>query len=39
MGEQISISGVWREALAIVRRSPSAVAVPAPEVPTMKEES
>jgi hypothetical protein len=28
MGEQGSISGVWREALAIIRRYPSAVVVP-----------
>jgi hypothetical protein len=28
MGEQNSISGVWREALAIIRRYPSAVVVP-----------
>src|SRR5215208_5405396 len=28
MGEQSSISGVWREALAIIRRYPAAVVVP-----------
>src|SRR5215211_2800670 len=28
MGEQDSISGVWREALAIIRRYPAAVVVP-----------
>src|SRR5215216_5640207 len=28
MGEQNSISGVWREALAIIRRYPAAVVVP-----------
>jgi hypothetical protein len=28
MNEQDSISGVWREALAIIRRYPSAVVVP-----------
>src|SRR5918994_4642472 len=28
-GEQDSISGVWREALAIIRRYPAAVMVPA----------
>ena len=28
MGEQSSISGVWREAVAIIRRYPAAVVVP-----------